>query len=739
MSVIDAHPGVGAATQAEAESNFLRALAFDFWQRKNLILACSALGLVLSFAYSVTIRSSYEARARLLIQQRRPDVTPGADLTLTAVTPEWVETQLQLIRGRDLSEKVLASFVSERRDRMASELRSGPIRSWIEILRSKLGFEPPVLPSTPDIPMSPEAFQNRVFVRMVPRSSLFELTFRSYDPWLAAEAANTLADAFVAQRQLEQKSVSVGAVEWIEGQLVQQKERQATKVDKLRAFERGSGITNLEEQRKLAAARVESAQGPQMMEARSNLAAKEAQMAQLMAMSPAEIAGLPDAQRSPGLAQLVREIADMEARRSVLAIDLGEKHPERAALEARLRAANARLNTETRGIIRVAQADLAAAQRRVSSLQQVVDAAERDLQDLGRQSVEWMQLKEEADAETKLAESLADQGRQTRLESEVDDTIVRIVERALVPKSPTFPNRLQNMQLGALLGLGGGLLIVFAMRRLDQTFQGADDVRAALGVKVLATIPAVETQVAARSAGSSAPSPLAFAFDESFAVLRTAVLVAASARDQKVFLLSSAGPGEGKSTVAYRLADSLARLGKKTLLIDGDLRRPTLHHRLSTSLHPGLSDVLTGASTLAAAIRTFGPALSLLPAGRLPGTPADLVADKAFRGLLEEARARYDFVILDGPPTLGMTDSLAMIGLADFLAVVVSCGQTPMSAAKEMARQIEALGYRIDGAIVNRVDARRHAYSYAYSYSYSYFKQGQDKTKERPRPTGRVA
>lgn len=700
----------------ESASEWVR-FTHSLWHSRWLIMACVVVSLVLATAYNYTARPRYEAVVQIQIRKTRPDLTPGVDV-VDAVTPEWVETQYRILVGKSLITKVVERYEFT----SSPELGTGPMRSPIELIRTKLfGVAPGDF--GPGIPVAPAvaAFRSRVTVRPILRTSLVEIVFRAYDPKFAAMAANGLAQTFVDESQSSRSDQSTEATKWLEARLQAEQEQAKSSFEALRTYEERSGSSNLEARQRLVESRLQQASA-QLLQARSDKASKKAYLDQLRRMSPTELMTLPELATNASYQVIRKDLVDTEMRKAELDQSLGPRHPDVVSLDGRIQSMRAALANEARGVIRSVEAAFEAASRQEAVLSASVSAAQAEMSSLRDKSPEYQTLKRDADTSNEIAQALARRGKEASVESAANDRTVRIVEPADVPQAPVFPDRTGNLQIALLAGLATGIFLVAAKERLDTTVKTPDDIREALRVPFLGFVPDLSTlsdtvMKHSLNAIRSPTSPLS----EAYRVIRTNVMATANSVNARVLLVTSIHPGEGKSTTALNLAAAIAQTGATAVLVDSDLRRPTVHSNLSLPRGPGIRDVLTRNGVVADIVRPGPiPGLFALTSGASPENPAELMGCEEMRTLLRDLSGAYDWVIVDAPPVGGMADALIIGGLVDGIVLVVEGDRTTKAVATDGVAQLTSVGGRVLGAIINRVDVKRNAY-YLSRYATGYY------------------
>jgi polysaccharide biosynthesis transport protein len=363
--------------------------------------------------------------------------------------------------------------------------------------------------------------------------------------------------------------------------------------------------------------------------------------------------------------------------------------------------------------------------------------------------VQYNILKREAEANKQLYDGLLQKLKEAGISAGLRSSNIRVVDPALVPKYPSQPQKTRNISLGILVGLIGGIGLALLREYLDNTVKNPDDIENLAHLPTLAVVPSF-----ANSSGQSRsrlPKLLKAQTEsvregrvelvshlqpqsqisEAFRALRTSLLLSQADRPPQVILMTSALPREGKTTAAANLAVTLAQLGDKTLLVDGDLRKPGVSRALSmgSSKHAGLSSYLAGVSTLDL-ITVPHPGitnLAVIPTGPVPPNPADLLSSHRLSEMVTELRKRYKFVVIDSPPIMAATDAVILSVLVDGVLLVVRSGETPKEAFTRTRDLLASVKSHVLGVVLNAVDSSSPDYYYSYRYyPYSYGAYGRE-------------
>ena len=332
--------------------------------------------------------------------------------------------------------------------------------------------------------------------------------------------------------------------------------------------------------------------------------------------------------------------------------------------------------------------------------------------DLDRKGVAYTMLEREAASNRQLYETLLQREKELQVLANSRGNNVRLVEKASVPASAATPDVRGSLTLGVLVALLVAFGVVFALDYLDDTIKSADDLTRRIGLPCLGLVPALKGPAAHPLLSTERSQE----FGESIRSLRTSVAFSHQVtQGSGLLMVTSAQPLEGKTTTACNLAVALAYGGAKVLLVDADLRRPSVHHTFGIASEVGLADVLTQGTPLTQAVtRVQSPSLWILPAGPPPSNPSELLASDAMVQLVKQLReGPFDWVVMDTPPVLAVTDASVLATHATGVVFVVGANMTRRRMAERAVEMLAIGGPRILGAVLNRVGVLTDAY---YSY-----------------------
>ena len=721
------HPALAAGVPRSADTHLLdklRALLRYKWPAAGLFVLVVAAAAVQ--AYSRT--PQYRATARLLIELEDERSLAMEGVSSAPKTSEYTydpepyfQTQYRILTGRELAERVLRTLdvralpelngaEAPRRGvaRVVHGLRD-TARGWVRALTGGTAPPPPALPSHDALVAR---FSSRVSVEPVRSSRLVDVSFVSSDPGTAAKAINTLADEYVAQNLDLRRQDMSKSLRWLSEELERQQHRVEQSERAMAEYRAGNNAGSLRDRENIVIARLNQL-NESATRARTSRAQRESLHKQVVALGASAAAEtIPAIASNPSVQSAKATLAELQRQKALLAERYGEKHPEMVTVLASIQDAARQLDVELTKAMDAIRHDYESSMLEERTLAQALSDQQTVAADLDRKGVAYTVLEREAQSNRQLYETLLQREKELQVLANSRGNNVRLIDRAAMPSVPFAPDIRRSLMLGTLAGLLMAVGLVFALDSFDDTIRSAEDVTRKLGLPCLGLVPDVRPR-------SDRPvvSPTASGdFGESIRSLRTSVAFSSDTAGSAVVLVTSAQPLEGKTTTACNLAMAMAYGGARVLLVDADLRRPSVHHGFGLENRVGLSDVLSGGAPVAsAAYRLSAPDnLWVMPAGGPPHNPSELLGSKRMERLIEQMRTGpFDWVIIDTPPVLAVTDASILARQATGVAFVLGSGMTRGRLAERAIETLAIGGPRILGAVLNRVAASRETYSYS--------------------------
>ena len=705
-------------------------------KRRILILACPVASMLVATLYNYTTRPLYQANCQILIEHDIPNVLPTKEVMEFAPGgTDYYQTQYQLLKGRSLAEAVVQKLNLQHN----SEFQTGPLMSpWERFQRRFLGrgANPPV--GTDGMPLSPvvAAFQSRLTIEPLAGSRLVNLRFVAYDPTLAAQVVNSLALLYIEQSLDFRYTTSSEATGWLSERQQEQKRKVEEAERALQDYSEREGLVNFEEKQSLVEQKLQTFAAA-AMNARTERITKEALYNQMRTLPLSQLESVSLVASSPTVQPLREHLAELKRQQSELSESLGEKHPDIIKVNDEIRGTEEKLRSEIQFIQRSVESDYRASLQQESSLEANLNAAKQEALEVNRKAIEFGVLKREVDSNQQLFRDLTNRTKQTGLESQLTSTNIRVVEKAEVPRGPIAPLRSRVYGYALLIGiaLGVGLAVVF--EQLDNTLKTPEDVKRLLGLPFLGMVPD-GTVRAGKTPRTTLATARGSAAAEAYRVLRTNLMFTSAETSGRVLLVSSTNPGEGKTTTVTNLAAALAQNGARVLAVDADLRRPTVHQHFGILKTPGLSDLIVGKCKPSDAIQsTRFRGLQVLPCGYIPPNPAELLGSAAMKEIITAFRSHYEWVLIDTPPILAMADTPVLCPIVDGIILVIAAEASSRHAIQRAIDQVGAVGGKLTGIVLNKVNLERNAYYYGQYYGEyyrSYYSQGSQERASAGRP-----
>ncbi|MCB4821355.1 GumC family protein [Roseicella aerolata] len=685
-------------SSTNGERNILRDLSSAMWRRKWLIGATTALCFGLSAAVVTALPPVYRTSSTVLIEARRLPAATAEGATEVPVNSETATNELQVLQSRELLGQVVRHLGLERDPTFNRELRPS-------LLGTLTGEAAPELPAAGDeqaIDAAVSGLLRHLRVSLIGRSRAIEISLRAPDPMQAARIANTMAELYVAGQIARRAAETREFNTWINERLDELRVRARASARAVEEFRAAQGLVRgvARGDREADLLRQEIAEvNQQLTAARARQGEATARLAEAeRALAARNMEGLAAVLGSQTIQQLRAQESQIAARQAEQTALFGSRHPTLAATSAELADVRARIQAEAQRILASFRSDLRLAREAEAGLTQRVDDLRAQVARLGTVEVQMQDLQREAEADRALVESFLARARGTSPEaSGFQAANARLVSRAVAPREPYAPNRKILLPLALIVSLGfGGLAGLLAEAR-SRGFRSMDDIRRILGLNPLGILPLVRGRRDRAVAEDAA------------ADLCARVLLPAEGRPPRSVLLTSAMPGEGKTTTAQALARAAAGRGLRVLLMDADLRGSP--NAASGGEASGLAEVLRGATKAEDAVRHDPEAgLWLLPAGASRGSEVSrLLTSERLEKVLEQLERGYDLVVIDAAPALVGADIWRLARHADQTLFLTRWMHTPRSTVATALRQVLAAGGRVPGVVLTMVDTRKNA------------------------------
>lgn len=697
-------------------------LVLPIWHRKWSILSLVVVVMMLAALITMNMTPIYRATTSLMID---PGASRTSDLEalsgLPGVGNEYLLTQFELLKERELAERVVKALnLTEHPEfdpRQREESKFNP-RAMVKLLLP--GDVDPVVPDEDAIFDSVvSALMERTEITPVTKTSLVKINMEMADPALAAEAANALADAYITSQLEARLATSMTVTNWMNDQLAAQREKLQIAEQNLQAYREQENLVDVQGIVTISADEL-SQMGTRLVDARRARAEAESLYRQVAALKNSgwkRQAEVPAVLSNPLVQQFRTKQAQAQAKVDELSGVFGPLHPEMVAAQAELRAAEVDLQAQVEQVVASIEQQYLLSLANERSLQTSFDENRDVIQQISSKEFELRKLEREVETNQQLYDTFMTRLNEISSTQDFEAINARVIGKAIVPKAPVKPRKALIIVIAGLAAfiLAAGLTLL--LNRLNNGFKSVRDVEGSLNQPMLGMVPLVKkknTNVARLYDGEDK------SFSETIRTLRTSIVLSALEHPRRVLLMTSSVPGEGKSTVGSNLAASLVQFGK-VLVIDADLRRPTLHKNFALPVGTaGLANYLAETAALDECIRPVDN-VDLMPAGAVPPNPQELLMSPRLGELMSVLRERYDYIIVDSPPCMAVSDAIILSGLVDSVVYVVKANATPIPVAQRGVGQLLQKNAAILGVVLNQVDvkkAQRYGENYEGYYDY---------------------
>lgn len=707
----------GDAETAEKEVDLL-----EYWRvvvkRKWTVIGAFLIVLLSGLMATLLTTPMFRATATVQIERQSMRVVnvPGVEPIEAPYDREFYETQFQLLRSRSMAEKVAAELDP---DDPVFAVMSAPT-PWRKLVNMVMGD-----PAAQAVPADPAArrqqlvglVQGGLSIEPVANSRLARISFDSPDAALSATISNAVANGFIEANMERRIDTSSYAKEFLEDRLEQVKIKLEDSEKALADFAEKEQIVNIGDRESLLSSDLTALNGA-LTSAKQERIDAESRMRQSQG---ANAMSHPLLLQNEGVQALRSTRAKLQADYQDKLLTYKPAYPVMLQIKSQIEQLDKQLAEEVQLVKASVAATFQAARDKEAMLQEQVNGLTTQVLQLQRRSTSFTVLEREVETNRQLYDALLQRYKEIGITSNVDSNNVSIVDSALPPGGPFKPDLRRNLMTAGVAGLMLGLMLAFLFEFLDDTLKRPDEVEKHLGIGVLGVIPKLDG-----ISPDEAYADQRSAFSEAYRSVRTSLQFSTEVGVPKCLLVTSPSSSEGKSTTALTLARNFAQLGRRVLLIDGDLRNPSLHRVLGIDNSVGLSNYLAGSIKPAGAIKaTRTLRLTCIPSGPLPPNPAELLAGPKMVSLLSLAVEKFDQVIIDGPPIMGLADSPILSNLSAGTLLVVEAGGSRIATAKAALKRLLGARAHVVGALITKYDAKVAGYGYGGEYGdYHYYSYG---------------
>lgn len=714
----------------------------DYWRiiSKRRWTTITVFLIIFITATIITLRQIpvYQATTKLQIDSENPNVIKIEEvMNLSPSDRDYNQTQFKLLQSRSLAVAVIKKLELDKSPEFVSLQEKGhlgildsltPLRllsSILSLLKNKKHLDSFITPEEEEIAQMSKlvnSFLNRIKVEPERNTRLVNVSFSGKYPKIITEVTNTLARLFIEHNQQLKFAASTEAIEWLDKHLAQLKKKVEESEAELHRYKEKNNIVSLEEKQNIIVQRLSDLNAA-VTNAKTERIKLETLYNQIKkyADKDAVIESLPAVIRNSLIQDLKTKYITLQAEYNQISQKFGKKHPYIIEISSKMEVIYEKIQSEVNKIINSIKTEYDIALAEESVLREALEEQKKEAMDLNQKAILYGVLKREAESNKQVFNVVLDRLKETDLTRGLKLSNIRIIDRAEVPIHPIKPNKRLNILLSAIAGLMAGIGLALFFEYLDDTVKTPEDLKRYLNLTFLGPIPHFDFN---QNKMQKYPELVTFndpksQISEAYKGLRTSILFSIPGEGGKSILITSAGTGEGKSITLANLAITLAQAGNRVCIVDCDMRKPRIHKLFNLSNEIGTSSLLIGQATVEEIMQdSFFPGLKIIPCGHRPPNPSELLGSCQMKDLIQSLKKSYDYILIDSPPIVAVTDSVLLSRLVDGACIVIKGGDTSKEIIKRSVDLLRNVRAHILGAAINDIDIAKKSYYYHYYYSY---------------------
>ena len=672
-------------------------------RRKKVIISVFIFAIVCAKIYNSTATPIYSATTQIHIEEEERQKIPSLREIYEMKSPSaaYYETQYLMLKSRALAERVV--------DRL--NLKASPGFQGRNPAGKLLGM---------------------VTIEPVRKSRLVDITAQSKNPKMAAAIADGFADEYIAKIIEDRLKSGQHALGWLWEEIDTMKNKVADSEKQLQEYKEQHQLVSLEESQNIVIQKLSqlSRAATDSKSARLSAESKSRQIQELKNKS-LSLELLPIIRDNNFIMTLKSKHAEKEGTLSELLKRYKEKHPRIVEIKSEMATLQERIGREINKVVDSVTTEFDEAKSNEGAILKALAEQETKALELNRLSIEYKALQRESETSRQMYQSLLAKVKETDISARMEQSYVKIVDRAQVPKRPIKPQKGRNMLFACIGGLALGIFFAFMLEYFDDSLKSQKDIEAYLQLPFLGYIPAIKGR-GVEVATYSSVYPRS-EVGECLRNIKTNITFSMNTAMPYALLVTSAIPGEGKTSALVNLGTVLAEGGQPVLLIDADMRHPSVHKAFKLDNAKGLKDYLSNKHDLDSLIqRTSVANLDILPSGPIAFNPIELLNSENMQRLLKEAKARFTKVLIDSPPLVAVSDALIIARFVEGVVQVVKGRDVSRNTALEASKKLENIDAKIIGVILNNIDMVKEKYYYSY---YSYGEKSKKKKKQKRKVT----
>jgi succinoglycan biosynthesis transport protein ExoP len=706
-------------------SVYLRILRRNKW----IIIITPILCLLAGSYVAKNTAPVYSATAKILADPYQPNADREEQYIASAMVFLFFETQYEIIRSRIIAETVvdkLGLVAKAREEQKKNEPKSGIIKDIKDSIKNVIGYKNQTQTALTDRDLRTilaNLISANIKVTGGRKNQIITISYESKDPQQAAEIINALSEAYIEFGMTTRLNDVKNRQRWLSSQYQQLQLNLEKSEQRVKEYSESQGLIGSLQQQAMANTQLQSL-NTNLVQAQTELSVKSEEYAlvQQIKKGSKDFSSLAQVMQNSTIGTLGQNASTAENKVQELADRYGEKHPKMMAARTELRSTTRNLELEVAKVIEQIENDYKLSKIQVDNINQLINNTKTDVQELQDESFSLISLEREVENNRRIYESFQSRLLEANVRGENTASNVHIIDNATVPREPISPNVKKIIGLAGIAGLFLGVILAFARELSNNTFRTPDLLEDKIKVPVLGITQLVKKNKLSVTPEKQYLDNSRTPFAESINTIRTGLIFSNIDKPPQTILITSSTGAEGKSTLALNLAVAFSNIGK-TLLLEVDLRKPSVAKNLQIKNTKGLTDILSNSvKKMDEVIVTQNDGrLNILCCGTIPQDPMELLSSKKFEKLLATLQAHYEYIVLDGPPTLPVSDSSILGNKVDGVIVAIRAEVTKIKVAKEAVSRLKKLNANVIGTVLTLAEPAQMSHYDDHYYAGEYY------------------
>ena len=736
-------PQLGSEGETLDLVEYWRSITKRKWSIFGLILLVCLITVLVVFS----MRPTYRATATVLIEQGKSKVVSIEEVyNSMGGNREYYQTQVEILKSRELTRKIVERLKLTTHPDFDPRQQEAGLR---EYLSPSTWFTVKVPPTEDDILKTViKRVGDDLQIQAVRNSQLVQISFSTHDKELSAKVPNTLAEVYIESDLDSRVAMTQKAGSWLTERMSDLRVKLDASEKSLQEYRERERIVDVKGVAMSGASKALEQATTDLVTVRTKRAEAESLFNQVKAAKLGRATGgyesIPAVLKHPTVQKLKELEAEAERKLADASKRYGPEHPRMLQATAELASARDNVRRQVESVVVGVEREYEVARSNELALERALGQSKSEIQGINRKEFQLGVLEREAQGNKQLYDMFVTRFKETNVAGDLQSTVARVVDPAIVPNIAYAPKKVQIVSIAAAVALLIGIMLSLLLDRISNTINTASEIELRLGLPMLGYL-----QKMAGGSKKNMHSELAFItdsqslFSESIRTIRTSILMSALDSPKKIIVVTSSVPSEGKTTVCFNLACALAQVKKSVLLVDGDMRRPKIGKLIGRARGaPGLSDMVSGVAPIGECIVEHAQGgFFVLTAGFVPPNPLELLSSAKFADVIDKLKEAFDIILIDSPPVGLVSDALVLTQVANEVIYVVKADSTPHQLARAGIRRLAMADAPVLGVVLNQLDLERAEkyygeysgygrYSGYKGYAYGYGQSPQDKAEK---------